>query len=70
MLIKFSKLIWEDISIGDKVEMLLSEFFLHPDDVEAKTIFPGDLVTLWEMVDFLVLIKPLIQVAFARGGRP
>jgi hypothetical protein len=35
MSIKVTKLIREDISIRDKVEVLFSELLLHPDHVEA-----------------------------------
>ena len=50
--------------------MLFSKPLLHPDTIEAKSIFSSDLMTLWEMVDLLVLIETLIQVALARGRRP
>tara|TARA_B110000285_G_C15134009_1_gene625601 strand:- start:1236 stop:1436 length:201 start_codon:yes stop_codon:yes gene_type:complete len=66
MLVELSKLIRKDVSIWHEVIVLLAEPLLHPHDVEAKSILPGDFMTLREMVDFLVFVKTLIQVALAR----
>lgn len=70
VLVEFTKLIWEDVGVWYEVEVLLSISFLHPDHVEAKSIFPCDLVALWEMIDFLVFIQAFIQVALATTGTP
>ena len=56
MLIEFTELIRQDVSIWYKVKVLFAKLLLHSDGVKAKPIFTGDLMTLWEMVDFLVLI--------------
>jgi hypothetical protein len=42
--------------IGNEVEIFLSIFLLHFDYVDGKSIFPGDLVRLRKVVDFLILI--------------
>ena len=67
MLIKFSKLVWQNIGIWHEIEMLFSKPFLHPHTVEAESILSRDLMTLREMVDLLILIKSLVKVALAGG---
>jgi hypothetical protein len=58
--IEITKLIWQNVSVWDKVKVLLSILFLHTNHVEAKSIFSSDFIALWEMIDFLVLIEPLV----------
>jgi hypothetical protein len=70
MLVEFSELVWQDIGVWDKVEMLFAEPLLHPDNIEAKSIFPGDLMTLREMINLLVLVKTLVEVALAWARGP
>ena len=70
MLIEFSKLIWQDVSVWNEVEMLLSVSLLHPHHVEAETILSRDFVALREMIDFLVLVKPFVKVALAAARAP
>jgi hypothetical protein len=67
MLIEFTKFIWEDIGVWNEIVMLLAESLLHSYDIETEPIFSGNFMTLREMVDFLVFIKPLIEVTFAAG---
>ena len=50
--------------------MLFSEPLLHPHTVEAQPVLSGDLMTLWEMVDLLVLIKTLVEITLAGGRAP
>ena len=56
MCVEVVKLIWKNIGVGDEVEVLPPKFLLHLHIVVAKTIFPSDFVTLWEVVDSLELI--------------
>lgn len=63
--IELSKLVRKDVSVWNKVIMLLAKSFLHSDDIEAKPILPCDFMTLREMVYFLIFIKALVQVTFA-----
>jgi hypothetical protein len=56
MSVEVVKFVWEDVSVGNEVEVLPTEFFLHLDIVVTKTIFASDLVTLWEVVDPLKLV--------------
>lgn len=65
MLIEFTKFIWKNVGVGHEVKVLLSIPFLHPDHVEAQSVFAGDLVTLWEMIDLLVLVEALVEIALA-----
>ena len=50
------KFVWKDVSVGNEIEVLPTEFFLHLDIVVTKTIFASDLVTLREVVDPLKLV--------------
>jgi hypothetical protein len=70
VLIEFSELVRENVSVWNEVKMLLSKSFLHSDNVEAESILPCDFMTLREMVDLLVLVKAFIQIAFAAGRTP
>lgn len=65
VLVELAKFVGENVGIRYEVEVLLAEPLLHPDNIEAKAILPRDLVTLREVIDFLVLIEALVQVAFA-----
>lgn len=60
VLIEFSELVRENISIGHKVEMLLAESLLHTDDVEAEAVLSGNFITLGEVVDLLILIESFV----------
>ena len=70
MFIEFTEFIRENVSIGHKIKMLFAKSFLHSDNVETKSVLPGDLMALREMINFLVLIQALIEVAFATGRAP
>lgn len=70
VLVELTKFIWQNVSIGNKVKVLLSISFLHSDNVKAEPIFSCDFVTLWEVIDLLVLIEAFVQVALAAGGGP
>ena len=43
---------------------------MHLHIVETESVFSGNLVALWEVVDALELIEAFIEVAFAGAGRP
>ena len=67
VLVELAELVRQDVGIWHEVEMLLPVTFLHSYDVEAKSIFPCNLVTLRKMVDLLILVQAFIKVAFARA---
>ncbi len=58
--VEFSKLIREDVSVWDEVELSLPMLLLHLYRIEAQSILPRDFVTMREMVDLLVLVQPFI----------
>jgi hypothetical protein len=60
VLIEFSELVGENVSVRNEVKMLLSKSFLHSNNVEAESILPCDFMTLREVVDLLVLVKAFI----------
>lgn len=68
--VKLSEFVWQNVGVGYKIEVLLAITLLHTDDVEAKSIFPGDLVRLWEVINLLVLVQTFIQVTLAGTRRP
>ena len=48
--------IWQDVSVRNEVKLGAAEALLHLDIVVAQSVFPCDLMTLWEVIDFLELI--------------
>ena len=58
--IEITKLIRKNVSVRDKVEVGFAEFFLHSDHIIAKTVLPGNLIALREVIDFLVLVEAFI----------
>lgn len=70
MIIEVTELIWKDVSIRNEIKSSFTVTFLHSDDIETKTIFASDLMTLRKMVNFLVLIKTFILIRFARARTP
>lgn len=70
MLVEFSKFIRKNVSVRNEIEMLLPEPFLHSDDIETESVFTRDLMTLREMINLLVLVEALVEIAFATRGAP
>lgn len=60
--IEIAKLIWQNIGVWHKIEVLLAISFLHSHHVEAQAIFTSDFVTLREVIDLLVLIQAFIDI--------
>ena len=65
MVVEVAEFVGQDVCVRAEIESILAESFLKPDYVKAKSILAGDLVTLREVIDLLVLIKTLILIAFA-----
>jgi hypothetical protein len=63
--VEFTEFIRKNISIRYEVKVLFTISFLHSNNVEAKSIFSGDFVTLWEMIDLLVFVESFVKVALA-----
>lgn len=70
MRVEIAELIRQDVGVRHEVKVLLAKAFLHPHYVVAKSILPGDLVTRWEMVDFLILVQAFIDVRLAATRAP
>ena len=60
----------QDVRVGDKVKLLTAKTFLHLNIVVAESVLPRDLIAHGEVVDALILVEALIQVALARARRP
>ncbi len=68
MRVEVVELIRKDVSVGNEVELLPSEPFLHFHKVVAKTVLASNLVALREVVDLLKLVEPFVDVALAGAG--
>ena len=53
-------LVWQDVSIREKVIILPPKLLLHLHVIKAKPIFPGDFVGIWKVVNSLILIQTLV----------
>jgi hypothetical protein len=65
MLVEFTKLVRENVSVWNKVKMLLSVSLLHSDDVETEPVLSSDFMTRWEVIYLLVFVKAFVKVTFA-----
>lgn len=70
MVIKVAKLVWKYVGVRDEVESCFTEFLLHANEIKAKTVLTGDLMTLREVVDLLVLVQALVLIGFACARAP
>jgi hypothetical protein len=62
MTVKVSKLIRQVVCVRNNVEVVLTELFLHLHDVGTKSVFAGQLETVGEMVDLLILVHVVINI--------
>jgi len=70
MLVKFSKLIRDHVSVRQEVERCLSKPVLHPVDVDRKLVFSSQFERLREMINLLILVQTFVKVAFASTAAP
>jgi len=70
MVVKVAELVRQDVGVWCEIEGRLAESLLQTHNVKAKTIFTGNLVGLWEMVQLLVLIETFILITLARARTP
>jgi hypothetical protein len=68
--VKVTKLLGQDVCIRDKVEILLPMALLHADHILAQFVFARDFIAGWEVIDLLILIQALIQVALTPTVTP
>ena len=66
MVVKVAKFVRQNVRVRAEVEGRLAEALLHAHHIEAESVFTGNFITLWEVVDLLILIQALILVGFAR----
>jgi hypothetical protein len=59
--IKIGKLDRQDISFWNDIEGLSTVDLLHLNDIIAQSVLPGQLIGLREVVDFLSILKAVIQ---------
>ena len=55
----------QDVSIRDEIKLRSTKSLLHLYIVETKSVFSGNFVTLWEVVDALEFIQTFIKITFA-----
>lgn len=65
MRIEVSELLWKHISVRNEVEVVLPVSVLHAHNVLAEFVLSRDLVRVREVVDLLILIQPLVEIALA-----
>ena len=65
VVVEIAEFIRQDVGVWAEIESILAKSFLKPYNIKAKTILAGDLVTLREVIDLLVLIEALILIALA-----
>jgi hypothetical protein len=68
--VELPELVRQDVGVGCKVEVVLAELLLHPNQITAQPVLPRDLLALRKVVDLLVLVQSLVNVRFARTSRP
>ena len=54
------KLIWQNVGLRDKIELLAAEALLHLDVIITEAILSSDLMTLREMINPLELVKAFV----------
>ena len=67
---KFVEFVWQNVSVRDKVESGSAKFLLSLTIVEAKTVFPCDLIRHWEVIYALKFVQAFIQKRLAAGAGP
>lgn len=65
VLVELSKLIRQDVCVRDEIKVLFPVAFLHAYHVEAESILSSNLMALREVIDLLILVEALVQVALA-----
>ena len=60
MSMEIMKLIRQDVCVRHEIKLISAKSLLHLDYIITESIFSGDFVTLWEVIDPLEFIKTLI----------
>ena len=70
MSMEIMEFIRQDVSVRDEIKLRSTKSLLHLYIVETKSVFSGNFVTLWEVVDALEFIQTFIKITFAWTCRP
>jgi hypothetical protein len=70
VIVKITKLFGKNISVWGQVECRLAILFLHSDQIETKSVFLRDFVTVGKLVNLLVLVQAFVLVRFTGATRP
>jgi hypothetical protein len=62
--LKLCVVVREDVSGGEKIKVFLAKLLLHPVDIFAELVLPGDFVHPREYIDLLALMKTFEGVVF------
>ena len=62
MRVKVGEFIGKDVCVWYYIEIFLPELFLHFDYIVAQPVFSSELKTIWEVIDFLVLVQIVVDV--------
>ena len=54
---KVMELVRQDVRIRDEIKLITTKSLLHLHIVETKSVFSGDFVALWEVVNALKFIQ-------------
>ena len=64
MRLKLCVVVREDVSGREEIKVFLAKLLLHPVDILAQLVLPGDFVHPREYIDFLALMKTFEGVVF------
>ena len=67
---ELAPLLWQHEGLWDKIEVLLRVLVLHAPHIQAEPVLAGELRACREVVDFLMQIQSLVEVALALGVGP
>ena len=62
--------VWQNVGVRNEIILIPAKSLLHLHIIVAKSIFSGDFVALWEVIDPLKFVQAFVQVAFARACSP
>ena len=70
MSVEIMEFVRQNICIRDEIKLGPAKSLLHLHIIVAKSVFPRDFITLWEVINPLELVQPLIEIALARASSP
>ena len=67
---EIGELVRQNEGFGDDVEGSPTKFLLHPQNVETQLVLTSDFIAARKMIDFLMFIKPVIDIWLCTAGNP